>query len=221
MNCRRRRRRRRDGDCPAPAAACRSASCGSWQALGDSASRDVGHHPEDRGSPCRRFRASRGRAGRRTSFMEHSLWVELKSRCRRGSDHASAPGGGQAAAACAPCSDKRYSEVCRANGSPERDCCLLATRPQDCSKSARLCDFTFAIRLCSGQDYLMHLTRAPSCKRRGFRARHNGEPRSSGPAWLTSQAGRDGAGTRRPCSRSAHIAPGKAPPSMSRFWPVM
>src|SRR5262245_19022862 len=40
--------------------------------------------------------------------------------------------------------------------------------------------FTFAIRPCPGQDYLMHLIRAPSCKRRGLRARHDGEPRSLG-----------------------------------------
>jgi hypothetical protein len=32
--------------------------------------------------------------------------------------------------------------------------------------------FTFANRGGSAQDYRMHLIRAPSCKRRGFRARH-------------------------------------------------
>ena len=36
--------------------------------------------------------------------------------------------------------------------------------------------FTFAIRPSSGQYYLMHLARAPSCKRQGLRERHEGEP---------------------------------------------
>src|SRR4029079_16328787 len=36
--------------------------------------------------------------------------------------------------------------------------------------------FTFAIRPGSGQYYLMHLARAPSCKRQGLRGRHEGEP---------------------------------------------
>src|SRR6478609_10129489 len=61
--------------------------------------------------------------------------------------------------------------------------------------------FTFAIRPSSGQYYLMHLARAPSCKRQGLRERHEGEPDPwdlAGPvleAW-----GCDEAGESRPCS---------------------
>src|SRR3954470_9495828 len=49
-------------------------------------------------------------------------------------------------------------------------------RRTDSSNRADYTIFTFAIRPSSGQYYLMHLARAPSCKRQGLRERHEGEP---------------------------------------------
>jgi hypothetical protein len=49
-----------------------------------------------------------------------SFWIELKSRWRRGADHASAPCVGQASRRIpAPRAHERYSKVCRANGSSD------------------------------------------------------------------------------------------------------
>src|SRR5262249_32485273 len=41
-----------------------------------------------------------------------------------------------------------------------------------CSNWPIYAAFSFAMCACRGQDYLMHLVRAPSCKRRGFGGRH-------------------------------------------------
>src|SRR3954469_9850839 len=56
------------------------------------------------------------------------------------------------------------------------DCCASATSARLRSGWADYTIFTFAIRPSSGQYYLMHLARAPSCKRQGLRERHEGEP---------------------------------------------
>ena len=54
-------------------------------------------------------------------------------------------------------------------------CISVAARQQTlryCSNWPIYAAFSFAMRACRGQDYLMHLVRAPSCKRRGFGGRH-------------------------------------------------
>ena len=67
--------------------------------------------------------------------------------------------------------------------------------------------FTFAIRPSSGQYYLMHLARAPSCKRQGLRERHEGEP--------------DPLGTRRASFRSLGGATRPAKAGLVRIWGLL
>ena len=112
--------------------------------LGDSALPRCRAPPRrDRGSPLGVDNSgfSRPRGSGRTSFMEHSSGSS-EEQMSQGSDHASAPGGGQASRRMrAPCPISIIPKCVVPTVRPIRDCCLLATRPQDCSKSARLCDF--------------------------------------------------------------------------------
>src|SRR5262245_27269300 len=139
-----------------------------------------------------------------------SFLVELSSRWRRGADHASAPGDEQASRRERPAPPpmsiipRCVLPVVR----PVRDCCLLATRPPDCSKSGRLYD----LYVCNRTLLRTGLPHAPDsrAKLQATRARGATRRRASLPrglAWLTSQAGRDGAGTCRPCSLLALTSP--------------
>src|SRR5262245_18808761 len=129
----------------------------------------------------------------------------------------------QAAANVLPRPDEHIPRCVLPATRPIGDCCPLATRVGDCSKSGRLYDRY----VCNPTLLRTGLPHAPDSRAKlqatrvwGATRRRASLPR--GLAWLTSQAGRDGAGTCRPCSLlGGHIAPGNAPPSMSRFCPVM
>src|SRR5258708_13230729 len=146
--------------------------------------------------------------------------------------HFVAPGGaimGRAPAAGKKCPHAAGEHGVREKGVKEATnappiCCRTATNAEILRKLARLGGFSFAIGTLRGQDY----PHAPSPRAklqatRGQGPTHDGRSAPQDTAGSMGLIGGcDGAGASRPRSRlGPQIAPGKTPPSMSRFCPVM
>src|SRR6266852_8747374 len=165
---------------------------------------------------------SRPRGPKRTSFMD-SPRAEGGDVAPGGAIMRRAPAAGKKCAHAAGQHSLPQKCVKEATNAPPI-CCRTATNAEILRKLARLGGFSFAIGTLRGQDY----PHAPSPRAklqatRGQGPTHDGRSAPQDTAGSMGLIGGcDGAGASRPRSRlGPQIAPGKTPPSMSRFCPVM
>src|SRR5712691_3666264 len=116
---------------------------------------------------------SRPSGPKRTSFMAHSLPMKLGGDPGSTRDHASDLGLGQAKAGIGRRTRPFVRSVSIEHSAGWVTVAIRQRAPTIFKKCTVYSALTFAISVLRGQDYHMHLVRAPSCKRRGGRGRQH------------------------------------------------